>query len=179
MHVCSERSYPWIVTKTLRVSSTGGQIGTLESKYDGRSDAGSSHATINLSALRTTYFQRAANTMTQVYQQAIQRKIITWSAVGMDSSTPPVKAVTDRVASPEACQSLCKSTSRCEMFTFYIDGRSGANCVLKPLIYTDEIFLHPVAFTGDKLDTISLACKCYCFVHNTPYGHCIIPYMKI
>lgn len=115
--------------------------------------------TISSSHLMSTYFNRAPNSITQLKNVALRNLEFTYTSVGVDSSTVPLKTVTDRVSSPQDCQSLCKSLSTCKMFTFYIDGRAGGNCVLKPAVYLRELVVHPFAVTGSKTETTSLARK--------------------
>ncbi|CDI84634.1 hypothetical protein, conserved [Eimeria praecox] len=155
----SARSYPWIVPKQLLVESGGCRIATALDQYGGRADGNQNAMNIDLSKVSTMEFQRAENSLTQIHQKAIKSRTFRDLAVGVDSSTPPLKAITDRVSSPEACQTLCKSTTSCAMFTFYIDGRSGANCVLKPEVLLNEVFLHPVAVTGSTSNVSSLALR--------------------
>ncbi|CDJ50230.1 hypothetical protein, conserved [Eimeria brunetti] len=105
-------------------------------------------------------------------------KKLTGFFVGIDTKTATVKSVTDSVASPQACQTLCKSTKSCQTFTFYIDGRSGANCALKTTFYLNDAFIHPVAVTGTSTATNALGLMGMKFGYEMRNTRMVTPTLK-
>ncbi|KAL8273034.1 hypothetical protein Esti_003087 [Eimeria stiedai] len=95
-------------------------------------------------------------------------------AAGFDSRTPYLEAVTDRTKDIVECQQLCQNTANCNVFTFYIDYRSDANCVLKGKVLRQDMFEHPVAITGSKTEKTALALRGmkfgYAMKHRTTVG---------
>lgn len=107
----------------------------------------------------------------QLISRLVQNQVLSGVYIGLDSRSSSMAAVTDRTENVNDCQTLCKNTSNCKFFTFYFDGRPGTNCLLKTQVFKSELFVDPMAVTGDRYNTSAAArtwpltpgCYPYCY----------------
>ncbi|XP_026190236.1 uncharacterized protein LOC113146602 [Cyclospora cayetanensis] len=152
------RQFPWLFLSTATLGTSSSAIEELTSNKDGNCYGKGSACEISKSKAMSLKYQAAHGSFLQLFQSAISKVSMTQGLyIGVDSKTPYLSGVTDRTQDVSECRTLCTNTKKCQVYTFYIDGRSEANCVLKNTVYINELFLHPVAITGHKSYTNSPA----------------------